>query len=255
MTLRNFLGLSVAVLAVAGVGCGGDVSTSSGGSGGGTAGSGGTGAAGGATGGTGGVGGAGAAGGTGGTGGSLPTGDCDTSADCGGAACVEVTPGGYKVCLQFPGEATMCNPGGGVPDECCTSDDCADGGKCYLSTALPYCGGPAMAEYNRCVKNECASDGDCGADGVCSPAGAWGSPARVCRTALCKTNADCGAKAGGYCAPIDAPCCSVPSGLACVYPGGCRHNSDCAMDGSKHCEIDPATKAGVCIDGPEACPA
>lgn len=246
MTHRLILGISVIALSLSSVfatGCGGEVS-GTGGSTGGTGG--GTGGTGGNTGGSGGS-----------TGGALPTGDCTSEADCNGNPCVESTPGGFKVCTSFPEEAVGCTPNNPVPDECCTSADCA-AGKCYLSTDIPYCGGPAMATYNRCVADECASDADCAGGSVariCAPAGAWGNPHRVCTSAYCKTNADCTAKAGGYCAPVSDPCCFVASGLACIYPGGCRSNEDCASDGSQHCEIDGGAGAGVCKDGPAACPA
>lgn len=243
MTFRMILGLSIAALSLLTGGCGGNV-TSSGGSGG-TTGSGGS------------TGGGGAHTGGGGTGGALPTGDCQTDADCPGNTCVAVTGGGFKVCTSFPDEATQCTSQSQVPDECCVTADCAEG-KCYLSTDIPYCGGPAMATYNRCVKDECVKDADCAGGGqpsICAPPGAWGNPNRVCLAAYCTSNADCTDKAGGYCAPVDAPCCSVAAGLACVYPDGCRHDTDCASDGSKHCEIDAATKSGVCVDGPAACPA
>jgi hypothetical protein len=238
-----FLGISVAALSLCTAGCGGNV-TGSGGGGSGTGGSAGTTGSG--------------AGNTGGsTGGALPAGDCQSAADCGGNPCVEVTPGGFKVCTSAPPpEASQCTPNNPVPDECCTTADCMGKGTCYLSTDLPYCGGPAMAQYNRCVADQCAKDADCGGgqNEVCAPAGIFGNPERACTVAYCTTNADCNAKTGGYCAPINDPCCSLPSGLGCVYPGGCRSNEDCAADGSQHCEIDGATKSGVCKDGPAACP-
>src|SRR5262245_17760074 len=108
MSLRSSIFLAaVSVLVMA---CGGNVSTSSGGAGG-------AGANGGAA-GTAGTGAGGAAGsaGTAGGGGAVPQGDCVTDADCNGSMCVEVTKGGFKVCLSPPPEATQCaNPGG--PDE------------------------------------------------------------------------------------------------------------------------------------------
>jgi hypothetical protein len=259
MSLRNFLVFSAAALSVAATACGGNVSTGAGGNGGnGAAGGGGNGAAGGGGNGGAGNGGAGngGAGATGGGGvGGGSTGDCATEADCGGAPCAEVTPGGFKVCLSSPPEATAC--GANQPqDQCCTSADCSKG-KCYLSTSFPYCGGPAMAEYNLCAADQCASAADCKGDlpAICTPAGAFGWPVRECVVALCETNADCNAKQNGYCAPVNTTCCNVPAGLACVYPGGCRADADCASDGSKHCELDQSSKSGVCKDGPALCPA
>ena len=181
----------------------------------------------------------------------LLTGDCQGDADCNGGTCVEVTPGGYKVCTSMPVEATMCSGTGMPPDECCASADCAEG-KCYLSTDLPYCGGPAMATYNRCVTDGCATDADCGTNAICAPVGAFGNPVRACFPAFCKTNADCG---DGSCAPIQDSCCAEPAGLACVKAGGCQKDSDCAADGSQYCDIDAATKSSVCKMGGKPCPA
>ena len=195
---------------------------------------------------------------SGSTSGGAPLGDCKTAADCGGNPCVPVTPGGYTVCEATPPEATMCTlpPGGPGSDQCCTSADCKTG-KCYLSTSLPQCGGPAMQVSNLCLSDTCSNDAACGNGSVpqiCTPAGAFGFPTRQCLVAYCHTDADCGAQAGGHCAVVSAPCCTSPAGLACVYPGGCRKDTDCANDGSKHCQIDPASKSGVCIAGPAACP-
>jgi hypothetical protein len=111
---------------------------------------------------------------------------------------------------------------------------------------------------NHCIVDSCTSDESCSGGAnqptICAPAGAFGYPARRCFAALCHTNADCVDEPGGVCAPVAAPCCAVPSGLACVYPGGCRVDGDCSHDGSSHCEIDAAKKAGVCVMGPAACP-
>lgn len=258
MTLRRTLFGAAALAALLAVGCGGNVE-GTGGSGGSTGGSGGTGATAGSggTGATAGSGGSGATAGSGGSGGSVAAGDCQSEADCGGSPCVEVTPGGYKVCLKAPPEATECMPDGPLEDECCNSAECANGGKCYGFTSLPYCGGAQPADYNVCVGDMCASDAQCdgGIPSVCAPAGAWGTGARTCVAAFCKTNADCTAKPGGVCAAIEGMCCSLPLGLACVYPGGCQKDADCASDGSQHCEIEQDTLTGVCVDGPEQCPA
>lgn len=190
----------------------------------------------------------------GGTGGSVPAGDCQSAADCAGAPCEEVTPGGFKVCLSNnPPEATMCNPDSVPPDECCNSSECAEG-KCYHSTNVPSCG-VVHPDENLCFPDQCQSDGECAtADpSACVPAGAYG-PMKRCVTAYCKTNEDCTAKPGGYCAPIENPCCPTPLALACVYPGGCRKQADCSSDFSKSCEIDEATKEAVCVDGGVGCP-
>lgn len=197
--------------------------------------------------------------GGGGTGGTVPAGDCESDADCDGGKCGEVTPGGYAICLRLPPEATMCHaPGGPIDDLCCDSSECTGGGKCYSSYDVPYCGGAAPAEYNACFGDACTNDGDCQGAGVtqiCAPPGAFGQPARACVVAYCKTDADCTARAGGRCAPIAAPCCATPAGLACVYPGGCKDQDDCGNDGMKHCEIDETSHEGTCAPGPAACPA
>lgn len=192
-------------------------------------------------------------GGAGSSAGGGSPGDCQVPADCGGGQCAPLTPGGYNVCLQFPKEAPGCNPGGNPPDECCTSSDCAQG-KCYLSTEVPLCGG-VQPYYNECVTDQCQSDADCnlGVPALCVPAGAYG-PMRRCVVAYCKTNADCDAEPGGTCAPIENPCCPVPLAVACVYPGGCQKQADCGSDFTKRCDIDPATKRAVCLDGGVGCP-
>ena len=194
-----------------------------------------------------------------GTGGGPPSGDCATDADCPNGKCIELAPGGYKVCASLPMEATMCSSTEPTfPDECCTSADCR-AGACYSTTVLPYCGGPAISEYNICVADQCQTDDDCIHDNpepwICIPAGAWGWPANACRTAYCHTNADCTARAGGVCAPIENTCCGIPYGLACVYPGGCTKDEDCAPDFTQHCEIDAKTGTARCADGGLACPA
>src|SRR5262245_38212207 len=61
----------------------------------------------------------------GGTGGGLPNGDCSSDAECPNGKCIELAPGGYKVCAHMPNEAKQCTmPTPPVPDQCCTSADC-----------------------------------------------------------------------------------------------------------------------------------
>jgi hypothetical protein len=144
-----------------------------------------------------------------------------------------------------------------MPDQCCTTADCKDGGACFASTTLPACGGMPVPEMNECMKDQCASDADCtgpiGGPGVCLPVGAYGLPTRWCFSAACRTNADCTAAPGGECRPIENPCCGFPSGLACVYPGGCSKQADCGPNA--HCAIDAATKSATCQPGDVGCPA
>jgi hypothetical protein len=194
-----------------------------GGEGGATGGQGGTpGGAGGSAGGAGGSGGA--PGGSGGSGGAI-LGDCASDADCPNGPCVEVTPGGFLVCVDPPAEATMCS-GSGF-DECCTTSDCAKG-TCFPWPLTPYCGGPQPIDHNVCGADQCSTDAECGAGMICSLAGTLDTKVRLCVLAYCKTAADCTDEPGGYCAPVDGPCCGGSAGLFCVYPSdGCRNNGDC----------------------------
>lgn len=195
--------------------------------------------------------------GAGGGGGGAPVhGDCKTDADCVAGTCAPITPGGYMICLEVPPQATTCSSPEPPQNQCCTSADCKNGGACYSTSDLTYCGGPAMEIYNECLTDQCATDSDCAATSttpqLCAPAGAFGSPVRSCFVAYCHTDADCTAHAGGYCAPVTGPCCSSPSGLACVYPGGCKQGSDCTSPNDS-CHIDPTTGTGEC-GGPVPCP-
>jgi len=242
VTLISALGLGCTSLIL---GCPGDVSEGAGGTGvGAAAGHSGTGGAG--TGGT----------GTGGTatGGSVNSGDCDDSSDCGGEDCIELAPGGFRICASSPPEATECVSQPPMDDECCTTADCA-AGACHDFATLPYCGGPQPASYNLCVVDLCSGDGDCPSTpqspALCAPAHVFGSPVRICMTAFCRTDADCGAGPGGICAPIDSPCCGWPQGLGCVYPDGCRFQQDCPT-GS--CALDIGTGTGICLDETIPCP-
>jgi hypothetical protein len=204
-----------------------------------------------------GAGGGGAAGGSGTTTGTTSTGsaggnsgDCDSDADCPGSACVEITPGGFRVCRTDYPEATVCT-GSGL-DECCTTADCP-AGACLIEPIVPYCGGPAMLEYNVCAQDQCASDTECGDGVICAPAGTLGGKVRACAAAGCTLDTDCAAEAGGICAPYTDPCCSNPTGLFCVYPSdGCRSSNDCKS--CEYCEIAPDGRAR-CVAGFPACPA
>jgi hypothetical protein len=185
-------------------------------------------------------------------------GDCSTNADCPSGSCIELAPGGWKTCASLPSEATQCTmPAPPIRDQCCSSADCGSG-RCYAASSVPYCAGAPMPEYNVCLSDQCMSDDDCIHDNpdpwICFPAGAYGYPTTTCRTAFCRTNADCTAASGGICAPIQNPCCTVPYGLACVYPGGCMSDQDCAPDGTESCTIDPLTGIATCQRGPTGCP-
>jgi hypothetical protein len=194
--------------------------------------------------------------GAGGTCTNAPSGDCASDADCNGGTCSPIVPGGYLVCLDQVPQATSCTPPVNGMNQCCTSADCMQG-KCYSTQSLPSCGGPARPLYNACVTDQCVADADCSSTGgaasqACLPAGAYGEPMRTCLPAFCHTDADCTAQPCGVCAPIVGPCCSTPTGLGCVYPGGCTKSSDCGNGTS--CELDPKTGASSCVASGGVCP-
>lgn len=174
------------------------------------------------------------------------SGDCDTDRDCAGGRCVELSPGGYRVCAQPVTEATSC-PGRG-PDACCKTADCTTGA-CYEWPLSPYCGGAFPVPHNVCAEEGCATLADCGAGAVCVPKGALGYKVRACLPARCLRDSDCTAAAGGTCAPIRKPCCSGTYGLYCVYPGGCRSSADCA---GGYCDVTGDTTK--CQTGVPPCP-
>ena len=200
------------------------------------------------TGGTG-TGATGAGGGTGGGGGSPSEGDCQTSADCGGTACVAVTPGGFKVCTDDVVQATSCT-GSGF-DECCDTAACNGAGICLTAPLFPYCGGPQPLEYNVCATDQCQSDADCSGN-VCLPSPMMGYQVRTCFAAQCKLSSECTAEAGGVCAPVRDACCNGTVGLYCVYPSdGCRSGADCNNDAYCMLDFDRAH----CEPGFAVCPA
>jgi len=247
--------LTLATLALP-LGCGDEVTfTDEGGGGSGASGSGasGSGASGSGAGGsgTGAVGNAGGTGNAGGSGAGASSGDCNGDQDCPGSECVEITPGGYRVCKEIHPEAMACT-GQGV-DECCTTADCAQG-LCLTAPLVPYCGGPQPLEYNVCAVDQCQSDSECVSfGGICAPAGTLGRKVAACAPASCFTDAECNAEPGGICAPVTDPCCGAPSFLLCVYPnGGCRDFSDCGQD--QYCGVTGDGRA-ECMDGFVNCPA
>ena len=174
------------------------------------------------------------------------SGDCDTDLDCGGGRCVELSPGGYRVCSQPVAEATSC-PGRG-PDECCKTTDCKTGA-CYEWPLSPYCGGAFPVPRNVCAEEGCTTLADCGGGAVCVPKGALGYKVRACLPATCLRDSDCTASPGGTCAPVRKPCCAGTYGLYCVYPGGCRTSADCP---GGYCDLVGDTP--TCRTGPPLCP-
>ncbi len=249
ISILVLLGLSIGALGACG---GSSASNGSGGAAGATGGSGGTtGGSGGTTGGSGGVSGSG-----------INSGDCVKDGDCPNGKCVELVPGGYRVCVVPVPEATACqNQSPGV-DECCTSAECAEG-KCYAFPAKPSCGGALPVDQNVCASNDfgCDQAGTCPINsdgvGVCMPAGAYGYKVAACLAVGCQRDTDCSAEAGGQCLPIEDPCCGAPNGLYCVYPNdGCHRQADCAVD--QHCEVgyDTTKQQNIarCVAGSALCP-
>ncbi len=175
-------------------------------------------------------------------------GDCRTNADCPGGTCVELVPGGYRVCQTPPTLATGCDPAR-PEDQCCTSADCA-AGICVLGPAHRFCGGEVRNPFNECVLPECTSTADCH-DAVCAPAGTF-APMATCVAAACLHDTDCRDEAGGRCVVARDPCCGIPVGLVCSYPSdGCRTDADCAVG---YCQsVGGRTR---CVDdGGPFCPA
>lgn len=176
---------------------------------------------------------------------------CDASF---GERCVELTPGGFRACIEEPWYAEGCT--GSPGEECCyTSPDCGAGKVCGAGPVMGYCDPFPIEEGNRCVADECTQDSDCtrlGEFAICAPAGAFGYPARRCTAGGCRTDADCTARGDGSCATISPSCCGAPIGLYCYYgvqQGGCRQDFDC---GDGYCVIDG--NEGRCSPTPPECP-
>jgi len=126
-----------------------------------------------------------------------------------------------------------------IGSPCVTSGDCG--------TGRYFC---ATGEPNGYCQRECGKDADCPDGQICAPAGTLNFKIRACVAAGCKVDADCTAYPGGVCAPIDDPCCNATAGLSCVYPGGCRHSSDCPPQ--HFCQITGSQAA--CQPGAPVCP-
>ena len=167
----------------------------------------------------------------------VQSGDCDSAGDCPGADCVELTPGGYRVCSTPVMDATSCTGGGGITlDQCCDTGECAPGSRCVNSSGVPFCGGAFMEPRNLCYADQCGADSECGTGRLCLPAEVFGFPYRRCTSAGCRADADCSDSPGGQCVPVQNPCCGIPIGLGCAYPDTCRDSSDCP---SGWCDIGP----------------
>lgn len=162
-------------------------------------------------------------------------GTCQTSADCGGLACVTIPagdPNGWRTCeTSLPTEATMCL-GMGF-DHCCTSASCTAGpnGACFEGP-LFYCGGAPPIPANVCVYDECATDASCGSSpgqlGLCIPGGTFGELRSYCTHGDCRADTDCTSRSGGLCVPFVAPCTRRVSGFFCTYDDSeCRTDADC----------------------------
>jgi len=189
----------------------------------------------------------------GGGGSSVNSGDCEKNADCGGDPCVELYPGGYRVCAMKVVETTTCSTPAG---QCCKGADCRGDARasatCVLGPIEPSCGGPAILATNVCASDACAIAADCpGAQGICAPAGTLGRKAARCLDGGCRLDSDCTTEPGGICVPVASQCCADPSGLFCLYHDGCRSNADCKP--TEHCATD-ASRA-YCAPGAVLCPA
>jgi hypothetical protein len=172
------------------------------------------------------------------------SGECQADADCPGGTCVELTPGGYRVCRVTPQPITSCAPG---EMGCCNSNACPQGQRCF--PPVGYCGG-LVGPMNRCLGDGCQADGDCDA-GVCAPAGDIGLFVNTCvATTGCRQNQDCVTKPGGVCRPIEDACCNDVFALFCWYPGDCTRKADC---GGNACG-DPTTGRATCATTKPMCP-
>lgn len=173
-------------------------------------------------------------------------GRCAKDADCEASGhCVELAPGGYRVCSYPPPAPEVCTNDPSHQDECCVT--CA-GGTCTLQTS---CGGAFIMPRNVCAVSDCATNADCGAGAICLPTGVGSPYARTCMSAgECVRHSDCTTAPDGVCALVGIvgplSVCSPwgcpggastqpANGLGCVYGGECAGDEDCAKGGG-HCE-------------------
>lgn len=170
---------------------------------------------------------------------------CASDLDCPGGTCVELTPGGFRVCSTEPPGPQLCTDAGGsgpFSDECCTT--CAQG-VCSLVTS---CGGAFMVPHNQCLEDACTKNSDCGPKGLCMPRGAGGRMRYCLANNECLIDEDCNQGPNGACvltttvgpAAMCSPwgCGSLPDGpyvgsLHCEYNAECTRDVDC---GNGHCD-------------------
>ena len=173
--------------------------------------------------------------------------ECDTDADCQMGDCLELTPGGVRVCETPVPEAQMCQ--NQMFDECCDSTECASG-NCYDNPIVEQCTGVQRQPRNVCASDRCTSDADCHNDGICLPADVLDRPVRTCFPTACTDDTDCTAEPDGQCIVTYDSCCNAPQMLACAYPSGCKTDGDCP---NGHCRVKNGKTE--CASGPPLCPA
>jgi hypothetical protein len=136
--------------------------------------------------------------------------------------------------------------------QCCSTADCTGTGEqCVQGPTYPQCGGAFMMPYEACAAPQCSTAADCTAQphGICMPAGSHGYSVATCLYGGCTIDSDCPQEPGGSCRLVQNPCCSAVY-PACVYPGGCSSNADCAPN--SHCESNG--DRADCVVGPALCP-
>lgn len=179
-------------------------------------------------------------------------GRCTSAKDCDGDPCVELVPGGFKVCSHPAGPPQACVDAGATPwpDECCGS--CP--GAHSTCTLAVRCGGAYMAPHNVCVTDECQTNADCtGTRPVCLPSGVRSDHRTCLADNECLTDADCKAAPNGACVLAGSvgpagSCRSFTCGgatvdpidgaLRCVYGASCTDDADCP---GGHCEESGGT--------------